>query len=96
MELKKIKISRINEQEPFISEISKKQKNILSGFGIDTECTALSEYQDLLQHQNQNSKELTKLKELFDDLIECSPQNIKNNFINNTISNNNSHTNRNR
>lgn len=37
MELKKIKISRINEQEPFISEISKKQKNILSGFGIDVE-----------------------------------------------------------
>ncbi len=34
-ELKKIKISQINGQDSFVSEISKKQRTILSGFGID-------------------------------------------------------------
>ena len=33
-ELKKIKILQINGQDSFVSEISKKQRNILSGFGI--------------------------------------------------------------
>ena len=36
-ELKKIKISQINRKDPFISEVSKKQKNILSGFEIQLE-----------------------------------------------------------
>ena len=34
-ELKKIKISQINGQDSFVSEVSKKQRNILSGFGIE-------------------------------------------------------------
>jgi transposase len=36
-ELKKIKFTKIGEAEPFLSEISKKQKNILESFGVNEE-----------------------------------------------------------